>query len=76
VPLGDSCIVPVVEPPRVRGAMLVVARLPSPVRYVATLAVVPDMEAVGVPSFTLSIANLADVVETPPMRRSVVGLRG
>ena len=40
-------ILPVVLPPIVRGAILVTARLPSPVRYVATPVVVPDILAVG-----------------------------
>src|SRR5688500_17011049 len=43
---------PVVDPPSVKWLILVVARFPSPVKYVATLAVEPAMEAVGVPDKT------------------------
>ena len=49
---------------------MVVPRLPSPERKVLALAVVPAIEAVGVPPATLRKANLAEAVEVPPRRKS------
>ena len=63
---------PVVELPRVRGGIFVVPRFPFPSRYVATPAIVPEILAVGTPLETPMKANLAEAVESDPMRRSTV----
>src|SRR4030042_5540630 len=64
---------PVSPPPIVRFCILVVARLPLPVRYVLELAVVPAIEAVGMPEpDMINTANLAEELAVPPMRRSRV----
>jgi hypothetical protein len=55
---------------------LVVPRLPLPERKVLALAVVPAIEAVGVPPATLMKANLAEAVEVPPTNRSTVAFLG
>ena len=67
---------PVEEEPMVKGAMLVVANTPLPVRDVATLVVLPEILAVGVPAATLRKANFADAVLCPPTRRSMVEFMG
>ena len=55
---------------------MVVPRLPLPVRKVLVFAVVPAIEAVGVPPATLIKANLAEPVEVLPSRRSSVMFEG
>ena len=72
----STTMFPVVDPPKVRVCMLVVARLPAPVRKAALLPELAEMVAVGVPELTLRTANLAEVVAAPPMRRSTVELLG
>ena len=69
-------ISPVVVPPRERDWLLVVARLPLPVRKVLAPATEPAMEAVGVPELTLRKANLAEAVACPPSSRSTVEFLG
>ena len=55
---------PVVDPPKVRDCLLVVARLPAAVRNAPPVIPVPaEIEAVGVPvPVMLSTANFADAV--------------
>ena len=60
----------------VKFCILVVARLPAPVRKVALLAVLAEMDAVGVFPAILRTANLAEAVEVPPMNMSQVLLSG
>jgi hypothetical protein len=69
-------ISPVEDDPRVRDCLLVVPRVPSPVKYVAILPDEADREAVGVPPDTLSIANLEDDEDVPPTAKSKVELEG
>ena len=80
VPLGLRRILPVVlyvaELPRVKSFLLVVEILPFPSIKVATLAKVPEIEAVGVPEPTPVKANLADVVADPPISKSTDGFLG
>ena len=62
---------PVVLPPRVNVWLAVVAKLPAAVKYAAP--VLPaETEATGVPPATFRTANLAEVLEIPPIRRSRV----
>ena len=61
--------------PKVRVCLLVVANSPAAVKYAAP-DVPAETEAVGVPLLILRIANLAEVVPVPPMRRSMVLLPG
>ena len=63
---------PVVLPPKVKFAISVTPRLPSPVRKVATFAVVPEILAVGTPLFTFMKANLAEEVASEPIKTSTV----
>ena len=71
--MGWKKRVPVVPPPMVKFCILVVARLPLPVRKVFEFAVVPAIEAVGTPEpIILSTANLADAEAVPPIKRSRV----
>ena len=81
IPLPDPLsplrnIFPVVDPPRVRFWKLVVLRLPVPLRNVLFAPLLADMEAVGVPEFTLITANLAEEVDVPPRAKSRVELIG
>ena len=62
VPPGERTILPVPAPPKVRDWLLVVARLPLPVRKVLAPATLPAILAVGVPELTLMKANLAEEV--------------
>jgi len=71
----STTMLPVVAPPMVSVWLLVVPRLPAPVRNVALLRP-PEIEAVGVPELTLVKANLADAVEIPPINRSTVAFFG
>ena len=75
LPLELMTTLPVVVPPTVKSAALVVARFPLPVKYVAT-GTVPEILAVGVPVLTPVNANLAEVVAVAPIKRSTVLLRG
>ena len=63
---------PVDELPKVRDCALVVDNVPVALRYAPPR--VPERVAVGVPPATLMMANLADDVDCPPMRRSTVEL--
>ncbi len=74
--LPERVTSPVVAPPRVRVCPLVVPRLPAPVRKVALLPELADIEAVGVPPATLRKPNLALVVAVAPRRRSSVSFPG
>src|SRR5512137_2126785 len=56
---ASRIIPPVVVPPMVRACILVVARFPAPVRYVALLPDEAEILAVGVPRLTPVNANLA-----------------
>ncbi len=49
---------------------------PRPVRVVALLPELAEMEAVGVPPLTLSSANLAEAVALLPTSKSKVLLTG
>jgi hypothetical protein len=69
-------ISPVEEVPRLRVCILVVPKVPLPVKKAAVLAVEPAIVAVGVPPATLVNANLAEAVEVPPRRTSTVLLYG
>ena len=72
---GMNLIPPVVSPPRVNVCFAVVCKVPAAVRYEAP--VVPaDIEAVGVPLFTLMNANLAEELAVPPISKSTVLLIG
>lgn len=73
---GLIVMLPVVDPPRARVLSDVVCNVPSPVKYVFTPTVEPEMEAVGVPLFTFKKANLAEAVEVPPTKASKVELPG
>src|SRR3989304_9402055 len=73
---GERVMLPVLLPPIVRLWLLVVARLPLPVRKVLAPATEPAMEAVGVPEPTLMKANLAEGVALPPTKRSTVVFLG
>ena len=76
VPLGLRRMLPVVsyaaELPRVRLLRFVVDIFPFPSMNVATPAIVPEILAVGVPLFTLMNANLAEAVESEPIKTSTV----
>ena len=61
---------PVVDPPTVKVWPFVVARLPSPVRYVAMLPEFADIEAVGVPLFMFNNPILALAVAVEPSNKS------
>ena len=64
------------EFPIVRFCILVVCKIPVPVRYVELFPLFALMDAVGVPLFTLITANLEELVAVPPIRRSTVELIG
>ena len=63
---------PVLEFPRVKFWKLVVPRTPLPFNVVALAPLLAEMEAVGVPEFTLMNANLALLVPVAPRSRSSV----
>ena len=65
-------IFPVVDPPRVSVWLLVVPRLPRPVRKVLLSPEFAEIEAVGVPPLVLVKANFEERVDVPPTRRSYV----
>ncbi len=67
---------PVEALPMVNGCILVVESVPLPVKYVATLAVVPEILAVGVPELTFKKPNLALLVDCPPKVTSTVEFLG
>jgi hypothetical protein len=48
----------------------------DPARDIPLLLVLADKVAIGVPAAIPVTANLAEVVETPPIRRSMVELPG
>jgi len=62
--------------PSTKSALLVVEILPFPSMNVATLAVEPEILAVGVPVKTFLNANLALVVALAPKSKSSVVLPG
>ena len=70
VPAELKTMLPVDEEPSVSVCAFVVPRTPDPVRYAALLPLFADIDAVGVPLFTLVNANFADCVVVPPRRRS------
>ena len=72
-PLPESITMsPVVELPKARVCLFVVPNTPRPVKVVALLPEFAEIDAVGVPEFTLRTANLAEAVEVPPIKRSRV----
>ena len=66
-----STMLPVEVPPIFKVCLLVVKMLPVASRERALL-LAQEIEAVGVPLFTLIKPNLADAVEIPPTNRSTV----
>lgn len=72
-PLGASIMFPVLLPPRVSVWLSYVCTLPDEsIDNAGPPAVCAEIEAVGVPVFTLMNANLAEVVEVAPSKRSCV----
>jgi len=70
VPNPKRPILPVVREPIVRVCLFVVAKVPSPVIYVALLPRFAEMLAVGVPVALFINPNFADWVAAPPSRKS------
>ena len=62
----------VAELPNTKFCLFVVDKLPFPSRKVRTFARLPDMDAVGVPLFTLRKAKSALAVLVPPIKASSV----
>src|SRR5437773_5559170 len=67
-------IFPVPFPPMVSVCLFVVANVPSPVMYVAIFPEFAEIDATGVPVFIWRTANLAEAVDCPPTKRSVVAI--
>src|SRR5882724_1819340 len=76
LPPTTRLISPVDPEPRVNVWALVVPKIPVPVKTVALLPELAEMEAVGVPPALLRKPNLAEAVEMPPTRRSRVEMFG
>src|SRR3990167_6236577 len=73
--LPSTITFPVVAPPRFRVCIAVVDNVPVALRN-APPAAPAEIEAVGVPKLMFRTANLALVVDCPPIRRSTVELFG
>ena|SRR3989344_1993525 len=63
-------ISPVDVVPRVKVCILVVDKVPVPVRYEALFPEFADIVAVGVPELIFKTPNLAEEEVAPPRRRS------
>ena len=74
-PEMPTAMLPVLLSPKVRVCFVVVANLPSAVRY-AEPALPAETEATGVPELTFSTANFAEVVAFDPSSRSNFRLLG
>ena len=75
--LPDSKISPVVAPPRVKVLPLRLCIVELDALSERPLPLVDaDRVAIGAPLFTPVIANLAEVVDCPPIAKSTVELRG
>src|SRR5262249_38944276 len=72
-PRAERTMLPITEEPKVRFCPLVVDMVPVAVRH-SEFALLPDMEAVGVPAATLMKANFDEPVATFTIKRSSVSL--